>query len=128
MKIKLFIWLVHQRKILTWDNLLKKVFAGPSKFYLCGSQEEMMDHLLNLCPFTSTMWEWVASIFTHTDSDRLSISNALKNWRKKFSRSEIINKSWNLVRGFFIWDVWKERNSWIFKNKARKPQHIIDKF
>eukprot|EP00253_Pinus_taeda_P015014 PITA_15014 len=73
----------------------------------------MMDHLLNLYPFTSTVWEWVASIFRHTDRDRLSIPNTLKNWKKKFSGNEIINKSWTLVPGFFIWDVWKEHiNIW----------------
>jgi len=85
-----------------------------------------MDHLLNLCPFTSTVWEWVASIFKDTYRDRLSISNTLKNWRKYFLGNEIINKSWTLVPGFVIWNVWKERNSRIFKNKASKPQHIID--
>jgi len=126
MKIKLFIWIVHQRKILTWENLLKKGFTGPSKCYLCGSQEETMDHLLNFCPFISIMWEWVASIFRHSDRDRLNISNTLKNWRKNFSGNEIINKAWTLVPGFVIWDVWKECNSQIFKNKASKPQHIID--
>lgn len=93
MKIQLFIWLVHQRKILTWENLLKKGFTGPSKCYLCGLQEEIMDHLLNLCPLTSTVWHWVASIFRHTDRDRLNISNTLKNWRKNFSGNEILNKS-----------------------------------
>jgi len=93
MKIKLFIWLVHQRKILTWENLLEKGFIGPSKCYLCGSQEEMMDHLLKLCPFTSNVWDWVASIIRHSDRDSLSISNTLKNWRNNFSGNEIINKA-----------------------------------
>jgi len=126
MKIKLFIWLVHNRKILTWENLLKKGFIGPSKCYLCDSQKEMMDHLLNLCLFTSIVWERVASIFKKTNRDRLSISNTLKNWRKNFSRNEIINRAWTLVPGYVTWNVWKERNSRIFKNKASKPQHIID--
>jgi len=93
MKIKLFIWLIHHRKILTRENILKKGFIGPYKCYLCGSQEETLDHLLNLFSFTSTMWEWVASIFRHTDRDRFNISNTLKNCRKNFSRNEIISKA-----------------------------------
>jgi len=125
MKIKLFIWLVQQKKILTWENLLKRGFVGPSKCPLCGLQEETMNHLLNLCPFTSTVWDWVASIFRHTDRDRLSITNALKNWRKNFSGNEIINKAWILVPGFVIWDVWKECNGKILKSKTSMPQHII---
>ena len=34
MKVKLFMWLVHQKKILTWENLLKRGFVGPSKCHL----------------------------------------------------------------------------------------------
>jgi len=57
----------------------KKGFIGPSQCYLYGSQEETMDHLLNLCPFTSNIWDWVASIFRQTNRDSLNISNTLKN-------------------------------------------------
>eukprot|EP00253_Pinus_taeda_P029870 PITA_29870 len=126
MKINLFIWLVHQRKILTWENLLKKGFSGPSKCHLCGSHEETVEHLLNLCPFSTKVWNWVASIFRQIDRDSLSISNNLKNLRNNFSRNEIINKAWMLVPGFVIWNVWKERNKQIFKEKASEPQNIIN--
>jgi len=61
-----------------------------------------MEHLLNLCPFTSNMWDWVASIFRQIDRDRLSISDTLKNWRKNFSGNDIINKAWILVLGIVI--------------------------
>jgi len=59
MKIKLFMWFVHHKKMLTWENLQKIGLVGLSRCQLCGLQEEMMDHLLNLCPFTSTLWNWV---------------------------------------------------------------------
>ena len=85
MKIKLFSWLVHQRKILTWENLLKKGFIGPSNCYLCGTDEETIEHLLNLCPFTSKVWDWVASIFRQTDRDSLNISNT-----SSFARTEFL--------------------------------------
>eukprot|EP00253_Pinus_taeda_P023753 PITA_23753 len=101
-------------------------FIGPYKCYLCGSHEETIEHLLNLCPFTSKVWDWVASIFRQCDRDSLNISNTLKNWRKNFSGNDIINKAWILVPSFVIWNVWKERNSQILKNKTSKPQYIID--
>lgn len=118
-------WLVQQKKILTWENLLRKGFVGPSKCYLCGTQEETMEHLLNLCPFTSTLWDWVASIFRQTNKDGLSITNTLRNWRKNFSGNEIINNAWNLVPGFLIWNVWKERNGRIFKRKTGSIHNTI---
>lgn len=102
MKIKLFMWLVEHKRILTWENLRKRRVNGPSRFQLCELQKETMDHLLNLCPFTSTLWNWVASIFKQTDRDIGSITKTLKNWRKIFSTNEIINKAWALVPGFII--------------------------
>eukprot|EP00253_Pinus_taeda_P019318 PITA_19318 len=40
MKVKLFLWLVLQRRILTWDNIKKRGFLGPSRCQLCEAQEE----------------------------------------------------------------------------------------
>lgn len=85
MKIKLFMWLVQHKKILTWENLRKRGFAGPSRCQLCGLQEETMDHLLNLCSFTSTLWNWVASIINQTVGNENDITETLKN-RGKTSR------------------------------------------
>jgi len=56
MKIKLFRWLIQQDKILTWENIRKRGFVGLSRCHLCGQQEETTNHLLNLCSFTSTLW------------------------------------------------------------------------
>ena len=55
MKIKLFMWLVQHRKILTWDNIRKRGVLGPSRCQLCEAQEETMEHLLNNCVFTSRL-------------------------------------------------------------------------
>eukprot|EP00253_Pinus_taeda_P025758 PITA_25758 len=53
MKIKLFMWLVHHKKILTWDNIRKRGIMGPSRCQLCEAQEEIMEHILNNCTYTT---------------------------------------------------------------------------
>lgn len=125
MRIKLFMWLVQHKKIRTWENLRKIGVSGPSRCQLCELQEETMDHLLNFCPFISTLWNQVASIFRQTDRDMGSITSTLNKWRKNFSDNEIINKAWALVPSFLIQDVWKEHNNKIFKNKKGSPQNIM---
>src|SRR5690606_7650277 len=40
MKIKLFMWLVHHKKILTWENIQKRGVLGPSRSQLCEAQED----------------------------------------------------------------------------------------
>jgi hypothetical protein len=52
-KVSTFLWLLVQNRILTWDNLRKKGFIGPSMCPLCMQQEESMEHLLNQCPFSA---------------------------------------------------------------------------
>jgi len=63
MKIKLFMWLVHHNKILTWDNIRKRGFLGPSRCQLYDAQEETVEHLLSNFIFTSWLWTAFATIF-----------------------------------------------------------------
>eukprot|EP00253_Pinus_taeda_P012671 PITA_12671 len=63
MKIKLFMWLVHHKKILTWDNIRKRGVMGPSKCHLCEVKEENMEHILNSCSYTTWLWDSFSSIF-----------------------------------------------------------------
>lgn len=118
-------WLVHHKKILTWENLRKRGSAGPSRCQLCGLQKETMGHLLNLCSGTSTLWNWVASIFNQIDKNENDITETLKNWRKDFSDNQTVNIAWTLIPGFLIWDLWKERNNRIFKDKSSSTQSIM---
>ena len=79
MKTKLFMWLVHDKKILTQENIEKRGVSSPSRCQLCESQEETMEHLLNLCIFTSLLWDGIASIFRQIDRERGRITNTLRN-------------------------------------------------
>jgi hypothetical protein len=49
LKIKLFIWLSVENKILTWDNLQCKGWEGPSICHLCSKEPETVKHLLVNC-------------------------------------------------------------------------------
>jgi hypothetical protein len=61
-KITLFLWLVAHSSILTWDNLSKRGFVGPSMCLLCGEVEETMEHLLSSCHYTAQIWDQVALV------------------------------------------------------------------
>lgn len=126
MKIKLFICLVHHKKILTWDNIRKKGMLGPSRCQLCEAEEEKMEHLLNSCIFTSRLWNFFATVFNQFDRDRDSITNTINNWRNNFSNYEILNTIWALLPSFIIWNVWKERNKRIFKEEKNASLRLLE--
>lgn len=58
-KIKIFLWLLMRRKTLTWENLRKKGFCGPSRCPMCNLEEETMNHLFNTCEWANLLWNWV---------------------------------------------------------------------
>jgi hypothetical protein len=49
LKIKLFIWLAANEKILTWDILLRRGWEGPNMCSLCRNSSESISHLFLDC-------------------------------------------------------------------------------
>jgi ribonuclease HI len=117
-KITLFLWLVSHSSILTWDNLTKRGFVGPSLCILCGEAEETMNHLLNSCPYTAQIWDQAAIIMRTSDRLRDSILETIMEWRDKAFHSPYLNHIWQLLPGFVLWQVWKERNRRIFRSTS----------
>jgi hypothetical protein len=62
-KIKIFQWLILHNQILTWENLRKREFIGPSRCRLFQAKEETMNHLLDECTYTTKIWDWTTGIF-----------------------------------------------------------------
>jgi hypothetical protein len=53
LKKKLFIWMVVENKILTWQVLQGKGWQGPDQCPLCKADNEDVDHLLVHCKIYS---------------------------------------------------------------------------
>jgi hypothetical protein len=79
-KISTFLWLLIQNKILTWDNLQKRGFIGPSICHLCNQHEENMEHLLNNCTINVVIWDHATQLLRRTHRDQGSIINTIRNW------------------------------------------------
>jgi hypothetical protein len=65
-KIKVFMWLVEQRSILTKDNMKKRNRQGDPDCYFCGQFEDT-DHLLLVCPISKVIWGVIAMCFHQND-------------------------------------------------------------
>jgi hypothetical protein len=117
-KIKIFQWLILHNRILTWDNLRKRGFTGPSRCHLCQTQEETTNHLLDECAYTAELWDWAASIFRQSDRIRGNIAATIKLWRENYNDQAEVNLCWILTPGMIIWSTWKERNRRIFRNQS----------
>jgi hypothetical protein len=75
-----------------------------------------MNHLLNICPYTAQIWDQAALIMRTSDRLRDSIIDTLVNWRDVAFHSPFLNRIWQLLPGFILWQIWKERNRRLFRN------------
>jgi hypothetical protein len=117
-KISTFLWLVANRRILTWDRLLRKWFVGPSRCSLCYDSEETQDHILSKCNFTMQLWDQGATNFQRTDLQKDNVVATIELWRDNPFNNVLINRAWEIFPGILMWNVWKERNRRIFKDKS----------
>eukprot|EP00253_Pinus_taeda_P029276 PITA_29276 len=123
-KISTFLWLLSHNRILTWDNLRKRKFAGPSICLNCKMEEESAVHLMQLCTFSIRIWEKVS--FRCQKEGRVigDLNNNLRNWPQKPYQSNILNSLWKIIPGIVMWNLWKERNRRIFKNQSMDGQQV----
>jgi exonuclease III len=65
-KVSTFLWLIIHNRALTWDNLRKRGFIGPSLCVLCCQHEETKEHLFNGCQYSQRVWDQSAQIMRKT--------------------------------------------------------------
>eukprot|EP00253_Pinus_taeda_P011612 PITA_11612 len=123
-KVSTFLWLLSHNRILSWDNLRKRKFAGPSICLNCKLDEESTVHLMQICPFGRRLWEKVT--FRCRKEGRVlgDINNTLRNWPQKPYQCEILNIIWQIAPGILMWNIWKEQNRRIFKDQAMPMEQV----
>eukprot|EP00253_Pinus_taeda_P018618 PITA_18618 len=109
-KVSTFLWLLCQNKTLTWDNLRKKIYHGPSRCPNCKQQEESIKHLMQSCCMARKLWEKVSFRCQKEGRVQGDITATVRQWNKKPYQSKLLNTLWRLIPGLLMWNIWKERN------------------
>jgi len=117
-KISIFLWLLAHNRALTWDNLRRRGFLGPSCCALCLQAEETKEHLFNACPYSQQVWDFGAQIMRKSSRNRSCINSTIENWDNISYNNPILNCIWTLLPGFTLWLIWKERNKRIFHSQS----------
>jgi hypothetical protein len=63
LKIKIFMWFLHRREILTKDNLAKRNWQGSKTCVLCD-KDESIQHLFFECPLAKIVWRIIYMTFS----------------------------------------------------------------
>jgi hypothetical protein len=65
-KLKLFVWLIAENKILTWGNLQHRGIIWPVLCHLCKSNWESINHVFVNFSFTISIWDKIKVAFPLT--------------------------------------------------------------
>jgi len=111
LKIKVFFWLVINKVILIWNNMRKRSWQG-------DNIRPLIWHMKN----QSTTFFWDAHLSVtfrgcwHNAWHCVSLTNP--NVRSFFSLNFLL-KGKDLSATIVFWEIWREKNNWIFNNLVR---------
>jgi hypothetical protein len=110
LKLKLFIWLAANDKILTWDILLHRGWMGPNMCFLCHNNSETISHIFLDCPFTKSIWH---KIFLVLNLKKMWTGTNLHDFLENWSLQDFTLPHLPVI---VCWFVWLTRNRAIFEN------------
>lgn len=114
-----FAWLVFYNKNLSWDNLRKRNWHGPSRCTACRTEEETNLHMFIHCSVIQRIWYVLANTFYFPLTAYDSLNAALIGWSRQRGNTRFLIL-------IFLWNVWKWRNASIFNDTVSPPNCILD--
>jgi hypothetical protein len=113
LKVKVFLWLLYRKVILTKDNLLKRNWQGATTCCFCHNNETI-HHLFIDCDLAKFTWRVLYITFgLQTPS---TINHMFETW--------ILNINGNMRKlilvgiGAILWGIWLSRNDVIFDKSS----------
>ena len=117
-------WCKLENRIVTWDYLQKRTFAGPGWCSLCKDNGENPNHLFLTCIFSKQVWKHSQTLSTYQfllgrphagGCLEILVYNPLKY---------MVMRALPLLH---IWGIWIARNKSIFHEKASIPEEVTKK-
>ena len=127
-KIHTFLWILRHKKILKWDNIMKRSVKGPSQCVMCYKQEETIHHLFYLYPLANLLCDNVLIFCGISQRIWGNIVNTLDIWTNHSFQNPTVNLVSKLIHGFLLWQISRERNNHIFNTHSRPPDLIWNTF
>ena len=113
-KVAFFAWEATWGKVLTLDRLQKRGLQLPNCCFLCGCEEENVNHILIHCIVVRVLWDIVLGLVDVKWVFPETVKEILISWRGPFVGKKR-KKVWKSIPLCIFWTVWKERNRLAFR-------------
>ncbi|RVW30880.1 putative ribonuclease H protein [Vitis vinifera] len=113
-KVAFFAWEAMWGKVLTLDRFQRRGLQLPNCCFLCGCEEESVNHILIHCTVVRALWDIVFGLVDVKWVFPETVKEVLASWRGSFVGKKR-KKIWDAIPLCIFWKVWKERNKLAFK-------------
>ncbi|RVW26983.1 hypothetical protein CK203_105626 [Vitis vinifera] len=83
-KIVFFAWEATWGKVLTLDGLQRRGWQFPNRCFLCGCEEEMINHILIHCTVAKGLWDIILALCGVQWVFPKSVKEVLSSWKGSF--------------------------------------------
>jgi hypothetical protein len=111
LKIKVFVWFLKKKVLLTQDNLSKRKSNGSTKYCLSNSEATVNHHFIS-CPFAKLVWHVVDDTF---DIHHRLILQLYGNWVNGIDRKT--KAKIHIGVSTLCCFIWNFRNNIVFNRK-----------
>jgi hypothetical protein len=106
-RLHIFLWLLANNKVLTRDNLSKRINVDDKTCLFCAEYESVT-HLFYECCVAKSMWGVVAELTSWTEI--VDFESMAKLWIRNKNLKAV-----NVLTTAVIWCIWKVRNDICFQ-------------
>ena len=116
-KVRHFLWRVCTNSLPVRMALKRRHIIDEALCPRCADEEETWQHVLFCCPRIRRIWDDYGCKEMARDIEQEEFCDTLVRW-------EALDKKMVQKGCFLAWNVWAERNGWVFENKSQ-PLAII---
>jgi hypothetical protein len=109
LKIKIFMWFLSKKVLLTRDNLAKRNWNGNTKCSFCDT-EESVEHLFISCTFAKLIWRVLFAAYNIPPPS--NITNMFGNWLNGVDKDD--KARIRIGISALCWSIWNCRNDMVF--------------
>ena len=113
--------------MLTLDRLQIRELQLPNFCFLCGCEEENVNHILIHRIVVKALWDIVLGLVDVKWVFLETVKEVLTNWRGPFVGKKR-KKVWKSIPLCIFWTVWKERNRLAFRGDVLNIQKLKNFF
>ena len=113
-KILFFAWEATWGKVLTLDRLQRRGWHLPNRCFLCGCEEETVNHILIHSIVARVLWDMIYALVGVKWVFPETVKEVLLSWRGPVVGKKR-KKIWKSIPLYIFWTLWKERNRLAFR-------------